>query len=275
MDNQRPWPRSLDVVSAQIGLSRDLVQGPGGNTSWKRDKSMWVKASGKKLADALDSEIFCQVSVDSPLVSINSNNLRPSIETTLHAVRKESFVIHTHSVGAIALGLMTTLGASAIQLLKDSSLGIVEYVRPGISLAKKIQEVTRERKELTGVLLKNHGLVLWGEDMEVLYEKLLEFERSINERFPINTELLNEIRKMGISQYLRNRHLTPDHAVFASDLNNHSSSNKDNWLLDFKYALENSLSRLGSIENLDYLNEKEVCELQNWEMERARKVMNT
>ena len=47
-------------VSARIGAERLLIQGAGGNTSLKSDDDIWVKASGRWLADAaLDDLAWC------------------------------------------------------------------------------------------------------------------------------------------------------------------------------------------------------------------------
>ncbi|MFM8842880.1 MAG: hypothetical protein ACKOFJ_01455, partial [Actinomycetota bacterium] len=79
MIKDRPWPKILDEVSEKIGVSKDLVQGPGGNTSWKKNDVMWVKASGTRLSNAKEIEIFCKVNVSTPMVTSNTDGLRPSI----------------------------------------------------------------------------------------------------------------------------------------------------------------------------------------------------
>ena len=56
-----PELAALRAVSARLGADPLQVQGPGGNTSVKRDGAMWVKASGTWLADAATAEIFVPV----------------------------------------------------------------------------------------------------------------------------------------------------------------------------------------------------------------------
>jgi rhamnose utilization protein RhaD (predicted bifunctional aldolase and dehydrogenase) len=46
---------------AHIGADPMLVQGAGGNVSWKDGETLWVKASGAWLADAARKEIFVPV----------------------------------------------------------------------------------------------------------------------------------------------------------------------------------------------------------------------
>ena len=49
---------ALARVSAELGANRLLIQAAGGNTSVKSDGVLWVKASGRWLAKALDEPIF-------------------------------------------------------------------------------------------------------------------------------------------------------------------------------------------------------------------------
>ena len=47
----------------RIGADPLLVQGAGGNVSWKEGDDLWVKASGTWLADAVSQDIFIPVSL--------------------------------------------------------------------------------------------------------------------------------------------------------------------------------------------------------------------
>ena len=92
----------LAEFSAQLGGDPEQVQAAGGNTSLKEDGLLWVKASGLWLADALQRDILVPVELAAVLDGIardladpvsgavlaarNPAGLRPSIETTLHAL---------------------------------------------------------------------------------------------------------------------------------------------------------------------------------------------
>ena len=108
---------ALKQVSASIGSDRFLVQAAGGNTSIKHNNIMWIKASGTQLAQALDKEIFVAVDLAAMAYDINhqplnadepyryscdKGGLRPSIETSLHAVFSQRVVLHAHCVNTIA-----------------------------------------------------------------------------------------------------------------------------------------------------------------------------
>jgi len=270
----RPWPEVLDLVSSKIGQSRDLVQGPGGNTSWKRDGVMRVKASGTRLANALEQKIFCKVHTDKPNLDLGINGLRPSIETSLHSIRKETYVIHIHSVGAMSLGFRKTLNDEAINLLERFSLGIVDYFRPGLELSSALQSVIGNEKDFKGALLRNHGLVIWGEDLENLYETLLNFEKELSIMFPADIERLNKINSHSLEQYINHQYLTPDHAVFGPSMTKLSKLDNTSWLNDLKYAIEKAVSCVESVEIMNFISHDEVHELQNWESEKLRQGMN-
>ena len=108
-------PPEFISLSQEIGAQPLLVQGPGGNTSVKIEGHMWIKASGTELAEARDKNIFVAVdpakamqelegagdgSCRSALINPDGG-LRPSIETTFHAMFNHKFVFHFHSVAAI------------------------------------------------------------------------------------------------------------------------------------------------------------------------------
>ena len=47
--------------SQKIGNDLTLVQGAGGNTSFKNEEFLWVKASGTKLSHAKNKDIFVKL----------------------------------------------------------------------------------------------------------------------------------------------------------------------------------------------------------------------
>ena len=107
----------LKKLSAKLGNDLSLIQACGGNTSIKLDGKLWVKASGKKLKNALNEDIFVsldlikitnQLSINNSKKELNfknicSSSLRASIETSLHAIMPYKVVLHTHSVDTIAI----------------------------------------------------------------------------------------------------------------------------------------------------------------------------
>jgi len=168
--------KQLKSLSRRIGLDPLQVQGAGGNTSIKIDGNLWIKASGKWLANAEEDELFVPVSL-SPLImalncddpraekstdfvvnDLNSSGLRPSIETTVHAVMDQSVVVHTHCVDTIALASQTDAPVMLAKILHNFNWLWVPYLRPGLPLSKYIKR--HKQPETNVVILGNHGLVV-------------------------------------------------------------------------------------------------------------------
>ena len=49
---------AIKAFCKKIGSNSLLVQGAGGNISWKEDDVLWIKASGMWLIDAVKENIF-------------------------------------------------------------------------------------------------------------------------------------------------------------------------------------------------------------------------
>jgi len=164
-------PQAFVDLSRRIGSDPMLVQGPGGNTSVKFGRSMWIKASGTRLSDAGHAEIFVPVDVDAALAKITADgnrllavpgftgNLRPSIETTFHALLPHRYVFHYHSVQALC-SLISQNGTAALSgRMAGLNWLLVEYVQPGIRLSRAIS--ASFGKDIPNiVLLRNHGVVV-------------------------------------------------------------------------------------------------------------------
>ena len=127
-----------------IGTDPLLVQGAGGNVSWKDDGILWIKASGTWLAEAESKDIFVPVNLIhlqsalskqdfyvSPEMA-SSSDLRPSIETLLHALMPHRVVVHLHAVEILAHLVRTNARQKIQDLVGDAAKWIlVDYFKPG------------------------------------------------------------------------------------------------------------------------------------------------
>ena len=175
-------PQEFIKTSTLIGKDTMLVQGAGGNTSYKSDNQMWIKASGKWLSNSSDENIFVAVDFnkikeniknnkDEPLEGayIVNNNLRPSIETTLHALMPHKVVLHSHPVNLLCMLILVDGRIKLAKLLKEFNFAWIPYVRPGVDLTNKLQEVTNNKK-VDVLLLGNHGLVVGAENSDQAFK---------------------------------------------------------------------------------------------------------
>ena len=107
-------------LSSKLGKDHMLVQGAGGNTSIKQNNKMWIKASGTWLSKSLEENIFVEVNLERIRKNILLNedisaetsnktnkNLRPSIETSLHALMPHKIVVHTHPIETVSYTHLT------------------------------------------------------------------------------------------------------------------------------------------------------------------------
>lgn len=164
---------SLRRLSARIGADPLLVQAAGGNTSIKQDGVMWIKASGTWLRDAVIKDIFVSVDHPSLMAALARNDpacetctafvsgessLRPSIETTVHALMPQRVVLHVHCVNTIAWAILKNAESAMREKLDGFNWAFIPYARPGLPLAKAIME--RLKPGIDVLVLGNHGLVV-------------------------------------------------------------------------------------------------------------------
>ncbi len=186
-------PPEFISLSQEIGAQPLLVQGPGGNTSVKIEGHMWIKASGTELAEARDKNIFVAVdpakamqelegagdgSCRSALINPDGG-LRPSIETTFHAMFNHKFVFHFHSVAAICHAIAEEGRTALAEKLSGLQWVSTPYRKPGIPLTKAIRESVGSR-DIQVIVLNNHGIIILGNTVDEVREQINEVEQRLN-----------------------------------------------------------------------------------------------
>lgn len=134
------------------------------------------------MANANDTEMFVPVELDPLLLaleaddpraeksidfvreSLNANNLRPSIETSVHAVLPQKVVVHIHCVDTIALAVQNQAEQQFKKLLKAFNWLWVPYYRPGLPLSRYIASHLDSNTNV--IVLGNHGLVVAADSVE-------------------------------------------------------------------------------------------------------------
>ena len=187
--------------SKEVGLDSSMVQAAGGNTSMKLGDTMWVKASGKWLMNACSEEIMVPVKtlkvrsiiknegtndeklINNTISDDSNTNLRPSVETPLHAALDFKYVLHTHDVNIISFAILKNSQTKLNKLLNGFKWKFVPYIKPGIKLSRLILKI--KSKEDNVFILQNHGLIVCGDDLEEI--------KKLN--FKIRKCLQNELNK--------------------------------------------------------------------------------
>lgn len=169
------------------------VQGSGGNVSWKDETTLWVKASGMALADAERMPIFVPLArnllakhlsleeFDHIPPALGPSELRPSIETWLHALMPQRIVVHLHCVEA----LVHLVDAHADALLRSrlgsgSDWHLLKYIKPGPELAQAVAHVLETKPHMDLIFLSNHGLVLGANTPELILARLEHLSRQLS-----------------------------------------------------------------------------------------------
>ncbi|AJY38123.1 class II aldolase (plasmid) [Burkholderia humptydooensis] len=180
--NERSSPcdslSALCEASARLGADPSLIQAAGGNTSLKDGDTLWVKASGLRLRDALRRPMFVPVALDAVRRGVAAQTadpvgpallreraaegLRPSIETTLHALMPHSAVLHVHAVDAIAWAVQPDAPVHLAGLLACERWAWVPYERPGLPLTLAVARITAS-VAVDVLVLGSHGLVVGGD----------------------------------------------------------------------------------------------------------------
>ena len=208
--------QQLIEISQFYGRDSRFVIAGGGNTSYKNEEKIWVKASGSSLA-AITKEGFAVLDraklnlISDKVYSTNAaereeqvkNDLagatitkgkRPSVETSMHNVIDFAFVVHMHPT--LVNGLMCANNAQAdLQKLFGAKTLYIEYTDPGYVLFKKVEDAIKAFRAEDGaepavIWLQNHGIFVAAnsiEEVKVLYTKVLDtLEKAV--KFPVPSE---------------------------------------------------------------------------------------
>ena len=169
-----------------IGGDPMLVQGAGGNVSWKDGNVLWVKASGTWLKDALNEEIFVPVDLSALKHNLNNDDffstpkvirpsaLRPSIETMLHALLPHSVVVHLHAIDVLTWMVRVNADIILKEMLIDLpySWCFVPYRKPGGILAREVSNAISNNPYADVFFMSNHGVVIGGNSVFDVNNKL-------------------------------------------------------------------------------------------------------
>lgn len=182
--------KELVRLSHFYGADKEFVIAGGGNTSYKSDDKIWIKASGIPLAGIDEKGFVCmsrnllnkisfaaysndpvkresEVKKDLEDAMINDNK-RPSVETSLHNLFNFPYVVHTHPTVVNAMLCSKETRVKSIELFGNEIL-FIEYIDPGYTLFKKTEKELNNYKSIFGkepsvIFLQNHGLIVCGND---------------------------------------------------------------------------------------------------------------
>lgn len=199
--------KELIEVSQYYGKNKAYVIAGGGNTSFKNNELIWIKASGSGL-DTIDENGFVSLSrerlalIGTKTYSQDSStreaqvkedlhaaieapkDKRPSVETSMHDSIDYAYVVHTHPTKVN--GLMCANNGKAIcdELFGDEVI-FIPYTDPGYVLFKKVDEEIKAYTAKKGyapkiIFLENHGVFVAANTVEEIHEMYEEIEEKLN-----------------------------------------------------------------------------------------------
>jgi len=186
--------QKLVEISNYYGANPDFVLAGGGNTSYKTDDFLYIKGSGTTLA-TITADGFVKMDI-SALKKIwdtefssdeaererqvladlmaarcaGEENKRPSVETSLHQLFPQSFVVHTHPALINGLTCAKDGEAWAKKIFGDDVIWI-QPTKPGYILAATVRGEmdaykTRMGRDANIVFLANHGIFIAGNTLD-------------------------------------------------------------------------------------------------------------
>jgi len=201
----KPEIKELIEISKYYGRNIEYVIAGGGNTSFKDNETIWIKASGQSLAELTEDGLVAlrreklQL-ISSKVYSDNSSereqqvltdmflsipdpakNKRPSVETSLHEIIQYKFVVHLHPT--LINGILCSRNAKPlINKLFGESVLFVPYIDPGYTLFKKLESEIITYREKNGcdpkiIFLENHGSFVGAdttEEIKSIYDDIIQ-----------------------------------------------------------------------------------------------------
>ena len=187
MTQEQQLREDIIALANEFGADEAYSRAGGGNASYKYDGVLHIKPSGVPLAtleaedlvplripvllDALASDEAVEgdpVMVAAAAARIGTGERRPSVEILFHALIPDALVLHVHPLVANALTCNAEGPRLARELLGDEAVW-VDYVDPGVPLARRIAEARQEFQNRTGgpapaiTLMGNHGIIVSGD----------------------------------------------------------------------------------------------------------------
>ena len=269
-------------ICVHLGSYHELIQGGGGNFSFKNGDEIIIKSSGRVLAETKMNTgyVICSISKlleysKDPNIDVHSTVLRgesngiPSMEVFFHLLPYK-WVIHVHPT----FFLRYLCQPSWKTLLSSYKCSYIPYITPGKELGLYIVEQYDNEQVL---FLQNHGIILCANTINEIYIILddLYTQNSKSLRLTINTNEFTEShrfkehiqKKTGDTIVLKPcRHIryinerlffpiTPDVSIFLKSIPLVQEDRRVPWidLFDTYYTKFNTIPAIIQLGNTTYI----------------------
>ena len=233
--------QDLIKISQSYGSNNDYVIAGGGNTSFKTEDKLWVKASGfalsnigeegfaimdrKKLAKISENEYSAdaferenQIKNDLADATITKDK-RPSVETSFHNAINYRFVVHLHPTAVNGM-MCSNKAKELVKPVFGEEAIYIPYIDPGYILFKAVETEIIKFRAAKGydpqvILLQNHGIFVSADstqEITAIYDKIIaNIEKEVttpldNTKLPVAehvTEVVPAIRAIVSTEGLK------------------------------------------------------------------------
>lgn len=185
MTSKQKIRKELVEIGKKIA-QHGLVIGPGGNISACIGNIVFMKASGKCFEDA---KLTDYIPVDMHTGKVLGGKLKPTCEIWMHLacykVREDvKAVIHTHPPYSVAFAMLDkTLKPfePAFVAIVSTEVPVLRYILPSTKeLANEVKKIIQNHN---AILLKNHGLLTVGVNIQQAYYRTLLVENACKAAF--------------------------------------------------------------------------------------------
>ncbi len=203
----------ISIIIGRIYRS-GMTTTSGGNLSIMDDNGdMWITPAGIDKGSLTPADIVC-VKADGTVEGLH----RPSSEYPFHkAIYKMNphahSVIHAHPPGLVTFSMTKQVPDTSIipqARAVCGPVGFAEYALPGSELlGKKIVAEFKKNPEYKAVIMENHGVVLFGEDIADAYQRFETLE--LCARTILNARTLGKPKYLTEEQILRHERAINTH----------------------------------------------------------------
>src|SRR5258707_6237334 len=163
--------QALLKLTQRVGSDPLLTQASTGNISAKLNGVLWIKASGRWMADALRDDILIPLDLAEVVTECLRKGVDPgeqypsaSLETAMHAALPHRVVLHVHCVNTIAWAVRNDAPCQLQRRLEGLRWQWVPYTESGLPLSREIERALSACPDANLFVLGNHGLVVVGEN---------------------------------------------------------------------------------------------------------------
>jgi methylthioribulose-1-phosphate dehydratase len=175
--------RAVDPAELVVGLCRQFyalgwVSGTGGGVSVRQDRKIWVAPSGVQKERLTPDDLFvldeAGTVIRAPREGLSVSACLPLFLHAYH-LRGAGAVIHSHGMHAMlaTLAFGRALRVTHLEMIKGISgkayhdelvVPILENTARECDLADAMADAIREYPETYAVLVRRHGVYVWGAD---------------------------------------------------------------------------------------------------------------